>query len=163
VSPPSFPLSISVSRQPLRSTGSLGSVPLLRRYYELLRRPPSITLRFVSFARRYRLATELAGSPRFLENPCVRAPLYDPDEIAANGPIELDALFCRRDVASGNVDTVGSRDPHLSGFHDAAHTLAVYASQCEVALAPRKTRFRLVAHLGRTTLATARAPNWVPS
>ena len=85
-------------RHPLPSTGSLGLVPPLQRYYEVLRLPPPISPRFVSFAWRYhrcirvfvppgpgrgavghlelvggissRLGSmETAGSPKFLEEP----------------------------------------------------------------------------------------------
>jgi hypothetical protein len=49
------------------------------------------------------------------------------------------------------------RPVFLSGLDPKAHVLAVYASKCAVARAPRKTRFRLVASLCRVGLAT----HWV--
>ena len=67
----------SAARHPLPSTGSLESVPLLRRYYEMLRLPVArlaslrVSIGNTAFA-------EVAGSPRFLENPLVRALLFDP-------------------------------------------------------------------------------------
>ena len=60
---------------------------------------------------------------------------------------------------------VGSRHIPLSGLYHAARTLAVYASRPRspvYCLRPRKTRFRLVAHLGRTGLVTARSPELGP-
>jgi len=77
----------SVSRQPLPSTRSHGSVPSLHRYYELLGLPVAHRVyvgptaprpRFVSFARRYRLSAGTTGSPRFLGNPRMLAAFYDP-------------------------------------------------------------------------------------
>ena len=50
-------------RHPLPSTGSLGLVPPLQRYYEVLRLLPSISPRFVSFAWRYHRCVP-CSSPR---------------------------------------------------------------------------------------------------
>jgi hypothetical protein len=52
----------------------------------------------------------------------------------------------------------GSPREVISGLHHTASGLAVYASQCGIAPAPRKTRFRLLAKLCRTGLVTRRVP-----
>jgi hypothetical protein len=57
-----------MSRRALRSTGSLGSVPPLLGYYDALR-PPASPPRSLALARRFRLATERTGSPKFLGDP----------------------------------------------------------------------------------------------
>ena len=67
-----FPSNGSVTRCPLSSTGSLGTVPPLRRYYEALRLPGA-PAPLVRSARQFHLSVEASGSPRFLGNPCVHA------------------------------------------------------------------------------------------
>ena len=64
-----FPSHGSMSRRALYSTGSLGSVPLLPRYYDALRRPAApLSLRLRS---RFAVpsSTEQAGPPKFLGDP----------------------------------------------------------------------------------------------
>jgi hypothetical protein len=70
----------SFYRCPLRSIGSLGTVPRLLGYYETLRLPDAHpeTLRLPS--RSSTAIAETPGPPRFLESPpCVSALLSDPD------------------------------------------------------------------------------------
>jgi hypothetical protein len=75
---PSFLQTVPYPGTLLCSAGSLGTVPRLLRSYSgaLTSRRPR--LRFVSFARLYRLVAATSGSPRFLGNPRVRALLSDP-------------------------------------------------------------------------------------
>ena len=47
----------------------------------------------------------------------------------------------------------------ISGLNHTARSLAVYASQCRVTPAPRKTRFRLLARLCRAGLVTRKVPS----
>ena len=121
-----------MTRRPLPSTGSLGPVPPLHRYYEALRLPAALPPRFVSFAWRYHgcarrfaptgcgrprlwawtlghpepsrdLTAETSGSPRFLGGPpCVHALRSDP-----GGPLDARPLR-RRDVAFRSPHDVGS-------------------------------------------------------
>src|SRR6202162_3858231 len=98
-----FPSNVPAFRCLLPSTGSLGLVPPLLRYYQALRLPAALPRRFVAFAPRYRRcalgfapagarrsthrpgvvhrtpqpvlsSTETTGPPRFLEDPTLNVP-----------------------------------------------------------------------------------------
>jgi hypothetical protein len=64
---------------------------------------------------------EKTRSPRFLGNPCLRAPLFNPGGISPSG------LSRRLDVAFRVLNHVDSRDKQLSKLNHAASRLAVYA------------------------------------
>src|SRR5579859_4962278 len=125
-----FPSFDSVSRQPLPSTGSLGSVPPLHRLLRAARIPRRPRLRFVSFARLYRpRGRRRRGLPGSWGTISVRAPLSDPGGTATPDHRALALPLQRDDVAFRYFDGVGSHDTLLSGLNHAARTLAVYASQ----------------------------------
>ena len=98
------------------------------------------------------LSAETAGSPRFLENPCARALLYDPGGALRSGHYDLRVLSSARRTSStptarcfrGSI----TRPRHsLSTLRRVGHP------------SPRKTRFRLLASFaGRGLLP----PRWVP-
>ncbi len=94
------------------------------------------------------LRMECSNPPRFLGDPCVHAPLFDP-----GGPT-VPNRFSTAAVAFRTFNYVGyafstfgalSRDLHAPCVHFAAR----------VTPGPRNTRFRLVANLGRAGLATS--------
>jgi hypothetical protein len=104
------------------------------------------------------LQEEGAKPPRFLGDPHVHAPLLDPGGTATSGhsgevPYFLASQCC--------LPLYGRRRlprEAISGLNHAACTLAVYASRPRLpvcCLRPRKTRSRLVAHLGRAGLEPA--------
>lgn len=97
--------------------------------------------------------SETTRSPRFLENPCARAAFLDPGGSAMPGHSGRALLIDIALLPSAASNGVGSHDAHLSGLTRTTHALAVYASQLGIAPDPRKTRFRLVARLGRTGLS----------
>jgi hypothetical protein len=115
---------------------------------------------------------EASGPPRFLGDPRVHAPLSDPGGTQRQAIRARCPTSWRCGVAFRCLDGVGSHHQMLSGLHHAACTLAVYASRPRLpvcCLRPRKTRFRLVAHLGRTGLEPAGSlrevsarPTWLP-
>lgn len=142
----------SISRPPLPSTGSLGSVPPLRRYYERLGllcalptslrflrsavpslRPCSLqragtllSLTRVSFSGSLfpLFRTEALRSPTFLGNLRVRALLYDPGE--PDSPSQLGFVG----VASANSSSASAlTTAFISGLnHTAAHSLSTLRS-----------------------------------
>src|SRR5438105_18096 len=89
-----FPSNGSVSRHPLPSTGSLGSVPPLLGYYEMLGRPKPVPLRFVSLRSAVPPSrAEVLGPPRFLGDLREHALFYDP-----GGPDALHSPVLRASV-----------------------------------------------------------------
>ena len=177
--PWSFPPAVPCPGAPLPSTGSLGSVPPLHRYYRGAPTPhrpsrltslPSLRSTVVaSLLRSHRwpvacarepgpfiaggppgtYPTETMGSPRFLDEPFRVCRALRPRR-------DLRARPSRRLHAASALADV--RLPHelcLSRLHHAARTLAVYASQDRSPHRSRKTRFRLVARLRRAGLSPA--------
>ena len=71
----------------------------------------------------------IPAHPRFLGNPPVHAPLYDPGGTAAPDHRALALPLQHDDVAFRYFDGVGSYDTLFSGLNHAAYTLAVYAAQ----------------------------------
>lgn len=149
-----FPSNGSVFRQPLGSSGSLGSVPHLHGYYELLRLPaiPPAALRFLRLAVPPKcqlfvsprgvgtpllgqglwiaasptalLSVERTGPPRFLASPMHPCPARRPRRDHRARPLRLSGAAFR--VTHG----VGSRDfSCLSRLSHTAWMLPVYASQ----------------------------------
>ena len=66
---------------------------------------------------------ETSGPPRFLGNPCARAPLCDPGVVPAWLALQTVMLPSARPTASARHKT------RISGLYHAAHALAVYASR----------------------------------
>mgnify|MGYP000143256834 CR=1 FL=1 len=93
---------------PLRSPGRGNSQGL---DYLLPRRPRRL------------LRVEKTRSPRFLDNPCLHAPLSDP-----GGPLTPGQLRVS-DAAFRELNDVGSASISLSRLHHAAYRHPVYASQ----------------------------------
>jgi hypothetical protein len=88
---------------------------------------------------------EATRSPRFLGDPCARAPISDPGGGSGPGPRATSTLrFGSLLSPSVLFTTSASTTMRLSGLHDAARAPAVYASQLPSRTDPRKTRFRLV-------------------
>ena len=83
------------------------------------------------FAARFRFSPETRRSPRFLGNPCMRAPFFDPGEELAGqrprafGPA-LNLLSVAFRVRSARRPPLGIS---VSGLNGAARIPAVYASQ----------------------------------
>lgn len=187
-----FPSNCSVSRRPLPSTGSFGSVPPLPRYYEtlglpvvrqaslrclrsalpprcpLLRSPPRRALRCEAWA--WSVALRLLGveTPRVSQVPGEptrsHAPLFDPGGPGAR-------LFRRYGFAFRLI--VRRRLPPLlpaEDSHDIRHFVALsrgLLARClrfaaRITPGPRKTRFRLGASLGRAATLMP-VVRWDPS
>src|SRR5438552_1501386 len=178
-----FPSSGSMTRHPLPSPGSGWiTVPLLPRYYEVLRRPtaPRAALRCLRLALPTRapvfvspasptpawglefsgLATpqtdsfemETAGTPRFLENPSVPMPC----SLTPEGPNSSGHKRSRHGPRTQHGE--GSYKTVISGLNGTASALAVYASFARLLASKRKTRFWLLAKLYQTGLVTRRVP-----
>ena len=99
---------------------------------------------------------ERTRPPRFLGDPCVHAPLFDPGGPPTPGHYRAGDVVFRwiNDVDSATL---------LSRLNHAACTLSVYASQPGSPPGPRNTRFRLVASLDRSGLSPAGSRRWFPS
>ena len=69
------------------------------------------------------LTVEKTRPPRFLDDPCLHAPLFDPGGAPAPGPFRTGVGVFR------HANGVDSATIILSGLHHAACTLPVYASQ----------------------------------
>lgn len=104
-----------------------------------LRRPP--------LRRRY--SVEMAGAPKFPQNPCRHA--QAPSTPEESGGTRLGAPSDAATVKG----TTGASSRILSRLNRLARRLAVYASQGAVARAPRKTRLRLLAKLCRAGFTPA--------
>jgi len=169
-----------MARRLLPSTGSLGAVPPLQRYYATLRLPstPPAALRCLRLAvsrshPRFApvaagcagrgpgvghpglppgFAEKMEGPPRFLEDPRARALLSDPGGIACARPLR------RRDAAFRHFNNVGSRDDDDFGAQSHGPFTRCLRFAARVTPAPRKTRFRLLAKLCRAGLVTRRVP-----
>lgn len=148
----------SANRQPLRSTGSLGSVPRLRRYYELLgllaiRRA---SLRFLRSA--LPPSAETTRPPRFLENPRVHAALCDP-----GGPTSTGHSGAALLVGSSVLPSAISKAWAPALVHFGAQSRGLHA-RClrfaeRVAHSPRKTRYRR----GGPPSPDGTSTRWVPA
>jgi len=149
-----FPSNGVMIRRPLSSTGSLGMVPPLRRYYGTLRLPaallaalsclrgaiPPLHPIFVPHGRgraagarglsvpvpQPEVAVEAAGSLRFLENPGGHCPC-SPTPVGSIAP--CGAKCDATDVAPAHVHGEDSGRLSFSGLNHTAFDLAVYASQ----------------------------------
>jgi hypothetical protein len=82
------------------------------------------------------IRVETTRPPRFLENPCARALLSDPDGTSAPGRHDASVLPSAFGTASAPAITL------LTGLNHTAHAPAVYASPCrspehDARLAPR--------------------------
>jgi hypothetical protein len=133
----------------LRVSSIFPSYGSLRRCRPLLRRVPrtgsptsSLLLRHSDFcappgrsasrsASRFRVLPAARRSPRFLGNPCMRAPFFDPgEELAGQRPRAFGPALNLRSVA---FRVPSARRPSLgrsvSGLNSAARIPAVYASQ----------------------------------
>ena len=131
--------SVSLRRLPrgrfadlLGTISGLGVLAFARRYHRLapLRSPRAGTCSRGPGAllpRRPRrlFAVESTRPPRFLDDPCLQAPLSDPGGPPAPG------LLGAGDTAFRVVDGVGSAHTALSRLNHAAYRLPVYASQAE--------------------------------
>ena len=185
MSPPSVPPQAPSSGRPLPSAGSSGvssptsSVTIsrlrllasLRASLRLLRsalpplRPPSLprgrTLPrgpgpFLSRRPRRLSSVEKTRSPRFMDDPCVHAPLFDPGGPPAPGHFRTGDVVFRlvNDVDSA----VGAFEAQSRGLHALCVRFAA-----GVAPGPRNTRFRLVANLVRSGLSPAGSRRGFPS
>jgi hypothetical protein len=97
-------------------------------------------------------SVETTGSPTFLENPdCALALLFDPGRTHASG-------HAMRRRGPRSVHHEGSR---IRTFEAQSHGFGTGCLRFagRVAPTPRKTRFRLLARLFRTGLATRRVPS----
>src|ERR1700693_4931464 len=147
-----FPSNVPAFRCLLPSTGSLGLVPPLLRYYQALRLPAALPRRFVAFAPRYRrcaLGFAPAGARRSTHRPGVvtglpttgsfdgndrtsqapggplyeRALLSDPGGTSALGHYRASMLPSAQRTASAPTTML------ISGLNHTARPFAVYASQ----------------------------------
>ena len=169
-----------MARRLLPSTGSLGSIPPLPRYYSTLRIPstPPAALRLLRLAvsRSHPLfappaagcvgqgpgvghpvlppglAEKMGGPPRFLGDLRERAPFSDPGGTACARPLR------RRGAAFRHVNNVGSREFNHFGAQSHGPFTHCLRFAAPVARTPRKTHFRPLARLCRTGLVTRRVP-----
>ena len=175
-----FPSSGLMARRPLPSTGSLGSVPPLPRYYEALRLPAArpAALRCLRLAVPVAPAFRSRGPRRSGRGPGVGHPVPPagtcregegasqvPGEPLVNVPCSPTPAGSRAPGHCGaatrpsvHVNNVGSRDDVDFGaqWHGPLTRCLRFAAR--VAPAPRKTRFRPLAKLCRAGLVTRRVP-----
>jgi len=126
---------------------------------------PLVTRRFVAFASRLPLSrAEAVRPPRFLRDPCARAPLSDPGGLAAFARTIRAGrpTPSRGDSAFRACDGVGAHHKSPFGAQSRGPRARCLRFAATVTRVPRKTRFRLVVHLaGRLSLLLEAA--WVPS
>ena len=104
-----------------------------------------------------RLTTvEKTRPPRFLDDPCVHAPLFDP-----GGP-PTPGHYSAGDVVFRQMDNVDSASDTFEAPSRGLHALCVRFA-AGVAPGPRNTRFRLVASLDRSGLSPAGSCRRFPS
>ena len=165
---PCFPQTVPLPGRPLPSTGSLGSVHQLHRYFREAPTPrrPSRRTSFPSLGGTsptpslpycQRLKDASAGArvlpssgssredttryPRFLGDPCACMPRSQTPVGFRTSPYRsVGSAFCLRHGIGLLHDNL------ISGLYPTAYGLAVYASQLGSPRSPRKTRFRLVAN-----------------
>ena len=175
--PASFIIRSAASHPP----GPLGRVPRPHRYYQPTptSRPPSRVTSFPSLSattappsslprsrtiprgpgpllsrRPRRLTTvEKTRYPRFLGDPCVHAPLFDP-----GGP-PTPGHYRTGDVVFRTLNNVDSAFAPFEARSRGLHALCVRFA-AGVAPGPRNTRFRLVASLDRSGLSPAGSHRW---
>ena len=175
--PASFIIRSAASHPP----GPLGRVPRPHRYYQPTptSRPPSRVTSFPSLSattappsslprsrtiprgpgpllsrRPRRLSSvEKTRYPRFLDDPCVHAPLFDP-----GGP-PTPGLYRTGDVVFRTLNNVDSAFAPFEARSRGLHALCVRFA-AGVAPGPRNTRFRLVASLDRSGLSPAGSHRW---
>ena len=90
---------------------------------------------------------EKTRSPRFLDDPCLHAPLFDPGGLLASG------LYNASDAAFRLLNDVGSAVITIEALSRGLQTPCVRFA-AGVAPGPRNTRFRLVANLCRFRTCT---------
>ena len=185
MSPSSVPPQAPSSGRPLPSVGFPGvSSPTSAVISADSDFSPSVAHHFVSFAQHYhrfallcspgagrfprgpgpllsrrprRLCTvEKTRPPRFLGDPCVHAPLFDPGGPPAPGP------YRTGDVVFRQVNDVDSAWDTFEAQSRGLHALCVRFA-AGVAPGPRNTRFRLVASLDRSGLSPAGSRRRFPS
>ena len=102
------------------------------------------------------ITVEKTRYPRFLDDPCVHAPLSDPGGPPAPGRYRTgDMVFC----SDNDVDSaLGAFEALSRGLHALCVRFAAGVSP-----GPRNTRFRLVASLDRSGLSPAGSRRWFPS
>ena len=175
--PASFIIRSAASHPP----GPLGRVPRPHRYYQPTptSRPPSRVTSFPSLSattappsslprsrtiprgpgpllsrRPRRLSSvEKTRYPRFLGDPCVHAPLFDP-----GGP-PTPGHYRTGDVVFRTLNNVDSAFAPFEARSRGLHALCVRFA-AGVAPGPRNTRFRLVASLDRSGLSPAGSHRW---
>lgn len=157
-----FPSDGSLLRRPLPSTGFLGLVLPLHRYYWALRFPvatdrlvclarsvPSARLIRFPGARRRRprnlgfghrlpsrlFSTEATGPPRFLGNPCQRAPFLDPGGSTCSSPLR------HRSILPSDYDNFVGPTNWPFGARSRGPLARCLRFAVRVASAPRKTRY----------------------
>ena len=185
MSPSSIPPQAPSSDRPLPSAGSSGAssptsqVPISRlrllaprrASLRFLRsalpplRPPSLP-RGQTFPRepgpllprrpRRLISVERTRYPRFLDDPCVHAPLFDP-----GGPPNP-GHYRTGDVVFRKLNDVDSAWDTFEALSRGLHALCVRFA-AGVAPGPRNTRFRLVASLDRSGLSPAGSRRRFPS
>ena len=106
-----FPSTDSMTRQPLPSPGSLGRVPRLHRYYELLRLPTARPAALRCLAWRYR--PHRGGNGRTSQVP--GEPTYRHAAFSDPGGSRARCRCCAPSVAFRHVDDVGSRNDMTFG------------------------------------------------
>ena len=99
---------------------------------------------------------EKTRPPRFLDDPCVHAPLFDPD-----GP-PTPGHYRDGDVVFRLVNDVDSAIRAFEALSRGLHALCVRFA-AGVTPGPRNTRFRLVASLDRSGLSPAGSRRGFPS
>lgn len=96
--------------------------------------PAPIGRRFVDLApflprSLIRAREEASGPPRFLDNPCARALLYDPGGATAPDLSGRASHLVQRYCLPRSVARRPPRSPNISGLNHTAHAPAVYASR----------------------------------
>ena len=95
-------------------------------------------------------------TPRFLDDPCVHAPLFDPGGPPVPGHYRTGGVVFRR------INNVDSAFVAFEAQSRGLHALCVRFA-ARVAPGPRNTRFRLVASLDRSGLSPAGSHRRFPS
>ena len=117
--------------------------------------PPLRSLALCSAVPRFRGGVGISQVPGEPSHAC---PALRPRRDPLHQAIRAMPLSGCGDVAFRHPEGVGSRDLPISGLNHTACMLTVYASRPRLpvcCLRPRKTRFRLVAHLGRAGIEPA--------
>ena len=152
MSRPSFPPRFRDPVPPFAPRGPSGRFPHFLTPTAALRLPNAPAPLALRSARRFCLSTRTSGPPRFLGNPPVHAPLLDPGRISAPGHSGRALLLGEAMMPSASVTASAPAACVFRGsITRPAHLLSTLRSHGypSPSLRPRKTRFRLVALLGR--------------